>query len=66
MHVSLMTAPDQLNSIAPDPRIERSILWEGATIGSGATLRDTIVGEEFYVREGAALENAVVANDSPA
>lgn len=43
-------------------RLERSILWEGATVGAGAVLRDTIVGRRYRVEPGAALDGAVVAN----
>ena len=38
-------------------------MGEGATVGAGATLRDSIVGKEYYVADGTTLENAVVAND---
>jgi len=47
-------------------RIERSILWEGATVGTDAVLRDTIVGKRFRVESAATLDGAVVANEEPA
>jgi mannose-1-phosphate guanylyltransferase len=50
-------------SIAPNARVERTILWEGATVGAGATLRDSIVGKEYYIQDGAVLDHAVVANE---
>jgi len=47
--------------------LERTILWNGATIGARATVRDTIVGERYVVDDGAALDGAIVANEpSPA
>lgn len=46
-------------------RIERSILWEDATVGAGALLRDAIVGKRFKVEGGATLDGAVVANEAP-
>ncbi len=45
-------------------RLERSILWEGATVGAGANLRDCIVGKGYRVAANAALEGAVVANEA--
>jgi mannose-1-phosphate guanylyltransferase len=48
--------------IEPGARLERSILWEGATVGAGAILRDTVVGKEYRVENGTTLENALVAN----
>jgi NDP-sugar pyrophosphorylase family protein len=50
-------------TIAPNARIERSILWGGATIGADATIRDSIVGKDYYVEDGTNLESAVVANE---
>lgn len=44
-------------------RLERSILWEGAVVGAGATLRDTIAGKDYRVGPATVLDNAVVAND---
>ena len=44
-------------------RIERSILWEGAVVGNGAHLRDTIVGKDYHVAAGQRLEGALVANE---
>lgn len=46
-------------------RIERSILWEGASVGAGAVLRDAIVGKRFRVEPAATLDGAVVANEQP-
>ncbi len=43
--------------------VERSILWEGASVGAGARLRDTIVGKNYRVESGATLDNALVANE---
>jgi mannose-1-phosphate guanylyltransferase len=49
--------------IEPGARLERGILWEGATVGARATLRDTIVGKDYRVEADAVLENALVANE---
>ena len=47
--------------------LERAIVWNGSTIGAGATVRDTIVGERYVVEEGTMLDGAIVANEpSPA
>jgi mannose-1-phosphate guanylyltransferase len=47
--------------------LERAIVWNGSTIGPGATVRDTIVGERYVVDAGTILEGAIVANEpSPA
>ena len=43
--------------------IVRSILWEGASVGSGAQLTEAIVGREYAVAPDAVLEGDVVAND---
>jgi mannose-1-phosphate guanylyltransferase len=44
-------------------RLERTILWEGASVGAAAVLRDTIVGKDYRVESGATLDNALVANE---
>ena len=44
-------------------RIERTICWQGATIGAGAALRDTVVGRGFAVPASAVLNDALVARD---
>ncbi|HTD36735.1 MAG TPA: NDP-sugar synthase [Candidatus Limnocylindrales bacterium] len=43
--------------------LERAILWNGATVGARATVRDTIVGERYVVDEGTILDGAIVANE---
>lgn len=53
-------------TIEPNARIERTILWAGATVGTNATLRDSIVGIGYRVGPGTALDGAVVANSSEA
>jgi NDP-sugar pyrophosphorylase family protein len=45
-------------------RVERSILWQGATIGQNAVVRDSIVGAEYRVDANAHLDNAIVALSS--
>jgi mannose-1-phosphate guanylyltransferase len=47
-------------------RVERSILWEGATVGTGARLRDTIVGKSYRVEPQTSLDGAVVAGEEVA
>jgi NDP-sugar pyrophosphorylase family protein len=49
--------------IEPNARVERSILWEGATVGTGAIVCDTIVGKNYRVGPGSKLDAAVVANE---
>ncbi|MGR4066064.1 MAG: sugar phosphate nucleotidyltransferase [Vulcanimicrobiaceae bacterium] len=49
--------------VARDARVERSILWNGASVGPGATRRDSIAGVDYAVAAGATLEGAVVANE---
>jgi NDP-sugar pyrophosphorylase family protein len=49
--------------VEPNARIERSILWEGATAGAGSILCNTIVGKNYRVAPGLALDGAVVANE---
>ncbi len=48
-------------------RLERTICWEGATIGAHAELRDTIVGSDYVVEPQSILAGALVAlDDGPA
>ncbi len=47
-------------------RVERSIVWQGSSIGEGATLRDAIVGMNYEVQPGATLDGAIVANEPDA
>jgi mannose-1-phosphate guanylyltransferase/mannose-1-phosphate guanylyltransferase/phosphomannomutase len=42
-------------------RLARTILWQGATVGADAQLRDTIVGSNYVVAPESILENALVA-----
>jgi mannose-1-phosphate guanylyltransferase len=44
-------------------RLERTICWEGATIGAGAELCDTIVGNNYVVEPQSVLAGALVARD---
>jgi mannose-1-phosphate guanylyltransferase len=43
--------------------LERAIVWNGASIGARAVVRDTIVGERYAVADGTVLERAIVANE---
>ncbi len=49
--------------IGKGARIERSIVWHGAQIGENAQVIDSIVGANYEVAAGIALNNAVVANE---
>lgn len=42
--------------------IERSILWNDARIGSGAVVRDSIIGADVWIGDDAVVEGAVIAN----
>jgi mannose-1-phosphate guanylyltransferase len=44
-------------------RLARTILWQGARIGECAHLRDTVVGNDYFVRPESVLENALVADE---
>ncbi len=43
-------------------RIERSIIWGGSKIGSGAIVRDSIIGSDVWIGDDAVIEGAVIAN----
>ncbi len=53
-------------SVGKGARVERSIIWQGSTIGDNAILRDTIVGMNYTVEPGLLLESAIVANEPDA
>jgi mannose-1-phosphate guanylyltransferase len=42
-------------------RLERAILWEGSLVGENATLRDAVVGVNYVVAPGSAIDNELVA-----
>jgi mannose-1-phosphate guanylyltransferase len=44
-------------------RLKRTILWQGATIGSGSDLRDSIVGKDYDVAPETILIDSLVAYD---
>ena len=44
-------------------RIERSIIWQGATIGEKAVVRDSIVGMNYAVASESLLDDVIVANE---
>jgi mannose-1-phosphate guanylyltransferase len=44
-------------------RLERAILWQGATVGASSELRDTIVGRDYDVAPESVLNDALVAYD---
>jgi mannose-1-phosphate guanylyltransferase len=43
-------------------RIERSIVWSGTKIGSGAVVLDSILGDGVWIGDDAVVEGAVLAN----
>lgn len=49
--------------VASGARVERSIIWQGSSVGEGAVLRDTIVGMNYRVEPGTHLDGAIVANE---
>jgi NDP-sugar pyrophosphorylase family protein len=49
--------------VGADAIVERSIVWDRATIGAGARLRDTIVGVDYGVAPNDVLDDRVVANE---
>ncbi len=49
--------------IEPNALVDRSILWEGAVIGAGAILQNTIAGKNYRVEPGMVLDGATVANE---
>lgn len=49
--------------IGDDAVVERTILWDGATVGPRARLRDAIVGIDFAVAADTSLRERIVANE---
>jgi mannose-1-phosphate guanylyltransferase len=49
--------------VEPRARIERTICWEGATIGADARLRDSVVGSQYAVPASIVLNDMLVARD---
>ncbi|GAC1655922.1 MAG: hypothetical protein NVS9B12_07260 [Vulcanimicrobiaceae bacterium] len=49
--------------VGSNARLERSILWHGASVGAGAVLQDVIVGANYAVGPGTSISSTVVAND---
>jgi mannose-1-phosphate guanylyltransferase len=43
-------------------RIENSVIWSGCRIGSGATVRDSVLGDDVWIGDDAVVEGAVLAN----
>jgi NDP-sugar pyrophosphorylase family protein len=50
-------------SIGEAAVVERSIVWDGASIGARAHLADSIVGAEYRVPDDVTLRDAIVANE---
>ena len=43
--------------------IDHTIVWQGATIGERANVRDTVIGMRYDIPDGITLNGAVVANE---
>lgn len=52
--------------IGAGAHIERSILWEGATVGARARLNDAVVGARYTVLPDSNVDGIVVANEETA
>ena len=66
---AVITGPSVIGDgveIGSGARVERSIIWQGSTIGERAVLRDAIVGMNYRVEPGTALDGAIVANEPEA
>lgn len=66
---AVVTGPSVIGDgvvVASGARIERSIIWQGSRIGEGAVLRDAIVGMNYRVEAGTALDGTIVANEPDA
>jgi ADP-glucose pyrophosphorylase len=44
--------------------VENSILWDGATIGSDATVQNSIIGKEVVVENGAKVMDNSLSSTS--
>ena len=44
--------------------VERSVLWDGVTIGAGAVVRDAILATDATVEPGARIDGAVIAHEA--
>lgn len=53
-----------LTEIGAGACVERSIIWQGAKIGSNAVVRDSIIGIDYTVADGETVENAILANEA--
>ena len=49
-------------TIAPNADVQRSILWDGASVASSAIVESSILCSDVEVREGSRIENALVAS----
>jgi mannose-1-phosphate guanylyltransferase len=52
--------------VGDDATIERTIVWDGASIGANAHVSDSIIGLNYVIAEGVELQNTVVANEEVA
>ena len=60
-----ITGPPSSATTAPcatHATIERSVLWSDVKVGSGAVVRDSIIGEGCWIGDDAVVEGAVLAN----
>ena len=50
-------------TIGADAKLERAIVWDNATLGEGADVRDTVIGINYAVAAHAMLHGTIVANE---
>ena len=62
-HIEGPSVIGDLVEVASGARIERSIVWQGAKIGQGAVVRDSIVGIDYVVAPGQTVDGVIVANE---
>jgi NDP-sugar pyrophosphorylase family protein len=48
--------------IAPDARIDRSVLWDRVTVGAGARVIDSVLADDVTVPDGTHIENQVLVS----
>jgi mannose-1-phosphate guanylyltransferase len=62
---AVVTGPSSIGSncdIGASVRIERSVLWDGVSVGSGAIVSDSIIGTGCSIGPNAVIEGAILAN----
>jgi len=64
-----VTGPSVLGDrvrIGRGARVEGAILWDGASVGANASVRETILGIDYHVEDGAVVDGAILANEAAA